>query len=62
MRPVPKIPGYESLQFLGGSPLTSVYSGQDCATGKPRVEKVLRDDWADPSPASNSFNARPVLV
>ena len=48
MQPVPKIPGYELLQFLGGSPLTSVYSSLDCATGKPCAVKVLRDDWADP--------------
>lgn len=47
MRPVPKIPGYELLQFLGGGPLTSVYSGQDCASGRTCAVKVLREDWVD---------------
>ncbi len=48
MRPVPKIPGYELLQFLGGGPLTSVFAGQERATGAACAVKIVREDWADP--------------
>src|SRR5262245_25824122 len=47
MQPLPRIPGYELLQRLGGGPMTTVYSARDCATDAPCALKVLRDDWDD---------------
>ncbi len=47
MQPLPRIPGYELLQRLGGGPLTGVYAARDCATDTPCAVKVLRPDWAD---------------
>lgn len=47
MRPIPKIPGYQLLQCLGGGPLTAVYAARDDATDAPCAVKVLRDDWDD---------------
>ena len=47
MPALPKIPGYELLQDLGGGPLTCVYSARESATGKVCAVKVLREDWED---------------
>lgn len=47
MQPMPRIPGYELLQRLGGGPMTTVYSARDSADD-PCAVKVLRDDWDDP--------------
>lgn len=51
MQPLPKLPGYEVLQYLGGGPLTRVFSALDGATDKPCAVKVLREDWDDPTTA-----------
>jgi eukaryotic-like serine/threonine-protein kinase len=45
MQPLPRIPGYELLTFLGGSLLTSVYAGRDRHTDTPCAVKVLNRDW-----------------
>jgi eukaryotic-like serine/threonine-protein kinase len=47
MMPLPKVPGYELLQYLGGGPLTKVFSGRDCEFDSPCAIKVLREEWAD---------------
>jgi serine/threonine protein kinase len=47
MQTVPRIPGYELFQCLGGGPLTWVFSGRDCATDTACAVKVLREDWED---------------
>jgi serine/threonine protein kinase len=51
MQPIPRIPGYELFERLGGGPMTAVYSARDPATDKPCAVKVLRDDWEDPTNA-----------
>jgi serine/threonine protein kinase len=47
MQPIPRIPGYQLLQRLGGGPMTSVYSARDVEDDAPCAVKVLRDDWDD---------------
>jgi serine/threonine protein kinase len=47
MHALPKVPGYELVQRLGGGPLTCVYSARDCATDAACAVKVLRADWED---------------
>jgi serine/threonine protein kinase len=47
MQNLPRIPGYELAQPLGGGPLTVVYAARDCATDAPCAIKVLRPDWED---------------
>src|SRR5438270_12801729 len=51
MQPIPRIPGYELLQRLGGGPMTEVYAARDCAADAACAVKVLRDDWDDPPTA-----------
>ena len=51
MQPIPRIPGYELLQRLGGGPMTEVYAARDCGADAPCAVKVLRDDWDDPTTA-----------
>jgi serine/threonine protein kinase len=51
MQPLPRIPGYELLQLLGGGPLTRVYSARDCAADTLCAVKLLREDWDDPQTA-----------
>jgi serine/threonine protein kinase len=51
MLQVPKIPGYELLEFLGGGPLTQVFSARDMANDSRAAIKVLREDWEDQSAA-----------
>jgi eukaryotic-like serine/threonine-protein kinase len=51
MQVLPKIPGYELVQHLGGGPLTCVYSGREWATDYPCAVKVLRPGWQDHSTA-----------
>jgi serine/threonine protein kinase len=46
MPTLPKIPGYELLQPLGGGPLTCVYSAHDCAADRLCAVKLLRPEWA----------------
>src|SRR5579884_2493157 len=47
MQSIPRIPGYELLQRLGGGPMTSVYSARALDNDAPCAVKVLRDDWDD---------------
>ncbi|HEY7326803.1 MAG TPA: serine/threonine-protein kinase [Gemmataceae bacterium] len=47
MHPIPRIPGYQLLQRLGGGPMTSVYSARADENDAPCAIKVLRDDWDD---------------
>jgi serine/threonine protein kinase len=47
MHKLPRIPGYELLECLGGGPLTVVWRGRDLDTDTPCAVKTLRDDWAD---------------
>jgi serine/threonine protein kinase len=47
MQPIPRIPGYQLLQRLGGGPMTSVYSARADEDDAPCAIKVLRDDWDD---------------
>jgi serine/threonine protein kinase len=51
MQPIPRIPGYELFDRLGGGPMTAVYSARDTATDLPCAVKLLRDDWEDPTNA-----------
>ena len=48
MQPIPRIPGYQLLQRLGGGPMTTVFSARSLDTDAPCAIKVLRDDWDDP--------------
>jgi serine/threonine protein kinase len=48
MQPIPRIPGYQLVQHLGGGPMTSVFSARAVETDAPCAIKVLRDDWDDP--------------
>jgi serine/threonine protein kinase len=47
MQPIPRIPGYQLLQRLGGGPMTAVYSARADDTDTPCAVKLLRDDWED---------------
>jgi serine/threonine protein kinase len=47
MDALPRVPGYELLQPLGGGPLTAVYSARDRSQGSPCAVKVIREDWED---------------
>jgi serine/threonine protein kinase len=47
MQARPRIPGYELLSYLGGGPLSRVYSAREGATDTLCAVKVLREDWAD---------------
>jgi eukaryotic-like serine/threonine-protein kinase len=47
MMRLPKIPGYEMLRYLGGGPLTAVFSGRDCEFDSPCAIKFLREEWDD---------------
>lgn len=47
MQPIPRIPGYQLLQRLGGGPMTSVYSARTEETDSSCAIKLLRDDWED---------------
>ncbi len=51
MQTIPRIPGYQLLQRLGGGPMTSVLSARTAGTDAPCAVKVLRDDWDDPDTA-----------
>jgi eukaryotic-like serine/threonine-protein kinase len=48
MQPIPRIPGYQLLQRLGGGPMTSVFAARAEQSDAPCAIKVLRDDWDDP--------------
>jgi serine/threonine protein kinase len=48
MQPIPRIPGYQLLQRLGGGPMTSVFSARAVESDVACAIKVLRDDWEDP--------------
>ncbi len=48
MQPIPRIPGYQLLQRLGGGPMTAVYSARAIDGDAPCAIKVLREDWDDP--------------
>jgi len=47
MSPLPRVPGYELLQPLGGGPLTHVFKARRLDTDKLCAVKLLRDEWAD---------------
>src|SRR5581483_10234840 len=51
MDPLPRIPGYELTQRLGGGPLTTVYAARELASDQPCAVKLIRDDWEDPPTA-----------
>ncbi|MCS6849742.1 MAG: serine/threonine protein kinase [Gemmataceae bacterium] len=51
MRAIPRIPGYELVQCLGGGPLSWVFSARDLATDEPCAVKILRPDWPDQATA-----------
>jgi serine/threonine-protein kinase len=51
MQPIPRIPGYELFERLGGGPMTAVYTARDTASDRSCAVKVLRDDWPDPTNA-----------
>jgi len=51
MQALPKVPGYELHQRLGGGPLTQVYAAREVATDTPVAVKLLRSDWEDQSTA-----------
>jgi len=55
MQDVPQIPGYELLQPLGCSSLTTVYSARESATDAACAVKVLRTDCEDPTTALKLF-------
>jgi serine/threonine protein kinase len=47
MQVVPRIPGYELFQSLGGGPLTRVFAARDCAADTSCAIKVVRPEWED---------------
>ncbi len=47
MHALPRIPGYELYQCLGGGPLTRVYEARGSATDTACAVKLLREDWED---------------
>jgi serine/threonine protein kinase len=49
MQPIPRIPGYQLLQCLGGGLMTAVYAARADDTDAPCAVKVLRPDWDDPA-------------
>jgi eukaryotic-like serine/threonine-protein kinase len=51
MQPLPRIPGYELLTYLGGSLLTSVYAARDRVRDAPCAIKVLNRDWQEDATA-----------
>jgi len=51
MSPLPRVPGYELLQPLGGGPLTHVFKARRSDTDELCAVKLLRDEWADHAPA-----------
>jgi serine/threonine protein kinase len=51
MRPIPQIPGYELLEYLGGGPMTAVYAARAGSPDDACAVKLLRHDWGDPATA-----------
>jgi serine/threonine protein kinase len=51
MQPLPKIPGYELFDCLGGGPLTCVYAAREAGSDRPCAVKLLRPEWEDQSTA-----------
>lgn len=51
MQALPRIPGYELIQRLGGGPLTVVYSARDGDGDLNCAVKVIREDWEDQTTA-----------
>ena len=51
MHALPKIPGYQLLEPLGGGPMTCVYAAREQASDAACAVKVLREEWADQSTA-----------
>ena len=45
MSPLPRVPGYELLQLLGGGPLTHVFKARRGETDQLCAVKLLRDEW-----------------
>ena len=44
---LPRVPGYELLQPLGGGPLTHVFKARCSDTDELCAVKLLRDEWVD---------------
>jgi eukaryotic-like serine/threonine-protein kinase len=51
MHALPKIPGYQLLEPLGGGPMTCVYAAREQASDAACAVKVLREEWGDQSTA-----------
>jgi serine/threonine protein kinase len=51
MQPLPRIPGYELFDCLGGGPLTCVYAAREGGSDRPCAVKLLRPEWEDQSTA-----------
>jgi len=51
MYPIPHIPGYALLEYLGGGPMTAVYAARTAVTDAPCAVKLLRPD-ADDAPTA----------
>jgi serine/threonine protein kinase len=47
MHSLPRIPGHELLEHLGGGPLSCVYRARDLDTDQPCAVKTVRDTWPD---------------
>jgi serine/threonine protein kinase len=47
MHALPKIPGYEGIRYLGGGPLTQVFSATEIATDAACAVKLLRGELED---------------
>src|SRR5262245_5507420 len=47
MHELPRLPGFELLQCLGGGPLAQVYLARDCDADALCAVKLLREEWAD---------------
>ncbi|MFL5341771.1 MAG: serine/threonine-protein kinase, partial [Gemmataceae bacterium] len=47
MSPLPRVPGYELIEPLGGGPMTCVYAARELATDDRVAVKLPRPDWSD---------------
>jgi serine/threonine protein kinase len=47
MQSPPRIPGYDLLRFLGGGPITQVFSARDCHSDTLCALKLVRPEWQD---------------
>jgi serine/threonine protein kinase len=47
MNALPRIPGFEVTGYLGGGPMTAVYSALDLSSESACALKLVREDWED---------------